>query len=227
MESKKVSTFCLLANETVILFHYLSQHVPEPFMATEMVDRIAQMLNYFVFHLAGPKQLNLKVKDPQRFHFNPKLLLSTIVEIYLHFSSNISFVEAVVKDGRSFKLDFFQRVLGILRREHMVPNEVIAEFEQFVLRVNQAASSITENEEELGEVPDDFMDPITCTLMDDPVILPTSGQTMDRSVITRHLLSDQTDPFNRAHLTVDMLQPNLKLKEEIEAWKRGKRKEES
>lgn len=44
--------------------------------------------------------------------------------------------------------------------------------------------------------------------MNDPVILPTSGQTMDRSTISRHLLSDNTDPFNRAHLTIDMLQPS-------------------
>lgn len=45
--------------------------------------------------------------------------------------------------------------------------------------------------------------------MTDPVILPTSGKTMDRSVITRHLLSDQSDPFNRAKLTVDMLKPGM------------------
>jgi hypothetical protein len=44
--------------------------------------------------------------------------------------------------------------------------------------------------------------------MEDPVILPSSNNTMDRSAITRHLLSDPTDPFNRARLTIDMLQPS-------------------
>lgn len=40
--------------------------------------------------------------------------------------------------------------------------------------------------------------------MIDPVILP-SGVVMDRSIITRHLLNSQTDPFNRQPLTEDEL----------------------
>ncbi len=43
--------------------------------------------------------------------------------------------------------------------------------------------------------------------MEDPVELPTSGKVMDRSTIVRHLLNSATDPFNRQHLTEDMLVP--------------------
>ena len=43
-------------------------------------------------------------------------------------------------------------------------------------------------EADLGEIPDDFLDPIMCTLMTDPVKLP-SGDTMDRANIMRHLLT--------------------------------------
>ena len=42
------------------------------------------------------------------------------------------------------------------------------------------------------------------TLMTDPVKLP-SGVVMDRSVIGRHLLNSQTDPFNRQPLTEEEL----------------------
>lgn len=78
--------------------------------------------------------------------------------------------------------------------------------------------------------------------MSDPVKLPTSGETMDRSNILRHLLrcvkwvlivmiwiygvswivaySDQTDPFNRAPLTPDMLISDIKLKDKIQQWKK-------
>lgn len=79
------------------------------------------------------------------------------------------------------------------------------------------------------------------TLMTDPVKLP-SGVTMDRSIIARHLLNSQTDPFNRQPLTEDELIPgenfNTKilekyftsnfflsdpeLKERIAAWKAEK-----
>lgn len=76
------------------------------------------------------------------------------------------------------------------------------------------------------------------TLMTDPVKLP-SGVVMDRSIIARHLLNSQTDPFNRQPLTEEELIPGKiafsaisfkcqqlsfvisdpELKEKIAAWK--------
>lgn len=41
------------------------------------------------------------------------------------------------------------------------------------------------------------------TLMEDPVILPTSRTTIDRSTIRSHLLSDPNDPFNRVPLKIE------------------------
>ena len=54
---------------------------------------------------------------------------------------------------------------------------------------------------------DEFIDPMMCELMEDPVLLPTSGNVMDRKHITRHLLSTPNDPFNRQPLTEEMLKP--------------------
>ena len=70
-----------------------------------------------------------------------------------------------------------------------------------------------------SEVPEEFLDPITCALMDNPVRLPTSGKVMDHSVIARHLLSDAKDPFNRAPLTIDDVIPDDDLKQRITIWK--------
>ena len=39
------------------------------------------------------------------------------------------------------------------------------------------------------EPPEDFLDPITCSLMTQPVVLPDSGVTLDRTTIERHLMS--------------------------------------
>ena len=52
-----------------------------------------------------------------------------------------------------------------------------------------------------------FPDPLMDTLMVDPVLLPTSGNIMDRTIILRHLLNSQTDPFNRQPLTEEDIQP--------------------
>jgi hypothetical protein len=45
-----------------------------------------------------------------------------------------------------------------------------------------------EEEEQLTDAPEEFLDPILGTLMTDPVRLPTSNKIMDRSVIARHIL---------------------------------------
>ncbi len=60
----------------------------------------------------------------------------------------------------------------------------------------------------------------------DPVRLP-SGVAMDRSIIIRHLLNSNQDPFNRQQLTVDMLEPMAELKLEIEQWKLAREQNQS
>jgi ubiquitin conjugation factor E4 B len=65
--------------------------------------------------------------------------------------------------------------------------------------------------------------------MNDPVLLPSSKVVLDRSTIGKqnmiletHLLSDQTDPFNRSKLTKELLIPCFELKERIEKYKKSK-----
>ena len=75
-----------------------------------------------------------------------------------------------------------------------------------------------EEEEDLGDVPDDFLDPLLATLMKDPVRLPSSRAVVDRSTIKAHLLSDGTDPFNRMPLKLEDVIPADDVREQIEAW---------
>jgi len=42
------------------------------------VERIASMLNYFLFQLVGPQRKALKVKEPEKYEFRPKELLSQV-----------------------------------------------------------------------------------------------------------------------------------------------------
>ena len=67
--------------------------------------------------------------------------------------------------------------------------------------------------------PQEFIDPILQTVMNDPVVLPGSGQVVDRETIKRHLLCDGTDPFSRSPLTESMLRPAVDLRTRIEAWR--------
>ena len=71
------------------------------------------------------------------------------------------------------------------------------------------------------------------TLMENPVILPTSKISIDLATIKSHLLSDPTDPFNRSPLKLEDVIPSsplhlitdldTDLKAEIEKFKRERR----
>ncbi|CAL2244427.1 unnamed protein product [Prunus armeniaca] len=98
---------------------------------------------------------------------------------------------------------------------------VIQEFIELGAKAKVAASEAMDTEAVLGDIPDEFLDPIQYTLMKDPVILPSSRITVDRPVIQRHLLSDNSDPFNRSHLTADMLIPDNELKGRIQEFIRS------
>ncbi|KAI3897369.1 hypothetical protein MKX03_021964 [Papaver bracteatum] len=206
-----------LAMEDVGMLAFTSEQITVPFLLPEMVERVASMLNYFLLQLAGPQRKSLTLKDPEKYEFRPKILLKRIVEIYVNLAKgdreNI-FPSAISKDGRSYNEQLFTAAAAILHRIGE-DSRMVQEFLELGNKAKLAASEAMDAEATLGEIPDEFLDPIQYTLMKDPVILPSSRITVDRPVIQRHLLSDNSDPFNRSHLTQDMLIPDVELKAKI------------
>ena len=151
-------------------------------------------------------------------------MLTKTVEMFVYLGNNMTFVSEIVHDDRSFKIEIFLRSLNIIKRENLIEESLIGRFELLIKKVEDSYKEVVEEEKNMGEIPDEFLDPITFTLMEEPVILPTSNQTMDKCNIVRHLHSDPTDPFTRKPLTVDMLLPNLTLLSKIQEFKENKNK---
>lgn len=84
-------------------------------------------------------------------------------------------------------------------------------FQDIANKLVQFANEVKNSVEEQIEIdfPDEFLDPITYTVMSDPVKLPT-GMTVDRSSILTHLMSKSTDPFTNQPLTEADLVPGKK-----------------
>ncbi|KAJ2754923.1 Ubiquitin conjugation factor E4 [Coemansia pectinata] len=224
-------SFVSLAHETVHMLAYLSKLVPRPFQAGEVVDRLASMLNYNLKQLAGPKCSNLRVRDMKdRFSFNPRVLLSEITSVYIHlglYSTGAheavdKFVTAVVNDDRSYSVGLFQEAYTILERRSLKDAHSLEQLLEFAAKCKDAKvdSKVIDYLESVA--PDEYLDPLLASLILDPVRLPTSGNIMDLSAIKGQLLSDPRDPFNRAPLTIDMLEPMPELKAEISRWRAQK-----
>ncbi|KAJ0694480.1 putative U box domain, Zinc finger, RING/FYVE/PHD-type, ubiquitin conjugation factor E4, core [Helianthus annuus] len=217
-----------LAMEDVSMLAFSTEQITAPFLLPEMVERVASMLNYFLLQLVGPQRKSLSLKDPEKYEFRPKELLKQIVNIYVHLArgdhENI-FPSAITKDGRSYNDQLFTEAANVLRRIGEDPR-IIQAFDDLGRKAKAAASEAMDAEAILGDIPDEFLDPIQYTLMKDPVILPSSRIIVDRPVIQRHLLSDATDPFNRSHLTPDMLIPDTELKHKIEEFVKSQQRKQ-
>ncbi|KAG6331103.1 hypothetical protein ID866_7990 [Astraeus odoratus] len=214
---RHASGYTTLGKSTVGLLRDFTAETKSPFMMPEIVDRLAAMLDYNLEALVGPKCSELRVKDPEKYKFNPRQLLSDILQVYLNLSNQEEFTRAVANDGRSYRPELFDKAIDTARR---IPLKTEAELDQlyaFAKRVEETKATI-EQEEDLGEVPDEFLDPLMFTLMRDPVTLPSSRVVIDRATIKSHLLSDAKDPFNRAPLTFDEVIPNVELKSKIDVF---------
>jgi len=213
-ETRAHSLF-LLADGTVEMLQYLTTEIVKPFMSPEVVGRIANMLNFFLTQLVGPKCTDLAVENRDKYSFDPKKILSTLVDIYLNLWQP-ELLQAVSKDERCYSHSAFLRARDIMSKTGIRPPSVCSKIEQFA---NEVKAYVVEQ----PSIPDDFeippqmLDPIMHEIMSDPVKLP-SGVIMDRPYIVQHLLNKETDPFTNLPLTLADLVPQTELKAEIEEF---------
>ncbi|KAI0632350.1 ubiquitin conjugation factor E4 [Trametes polyzona] len=206
-----------LGSNTVDLLKVFTGETKSPFMVPEIVDRLAAMLDYNLDALVGPRCQDLKVSNPEKYKFNPRQLLSDILQVYLNLSDQGEFARAVAADERSYRKELFEQAASIARRKMLKSSDEIEKLGLFVLKVEETKATL-QAEEDLGEIPDEFLDPLMYTLMRDPVTLPSSRAVVDRATIKSHLLSDTKDPFNRMPLSLEDVIPNVELKQRIDAF---------
>ena len=215
----RAKSYMQLTNETVSMLKLFTEALSDSFTMPEVVQRLAHMLDYNLDALVGPRNLELKVETPEEYGWNPKHMLSEIADVFLNLKDKRSFIESVATDGRSYKAENFASAMNIMRRFALKSPDQLLDWEQLAKQI-QAAKEVAELEEaDLGDIPDEFLDSILATLMEDPVTLPNSRAIVDRSTIRSHLLSDPNDPFNRMPLKIEEVIPNDELRTKIQTWK--------
>ncbi|KHJ99129.1 hypothetical protein OESDEN_00877 [Oesophagostomum dentatum] len=205
---RQVRSWLIYAKDTLELLGYLTRDAPQPFAQDVLGDRLASMLNHNIAQLCGRKCMELKVRDAaERFQWEPRKLVGQVVDVYLNLAAfSDTFAEFIAHDERSYTPQMMNDVIRRLVSNNIVPISQIERFRALAEKVETLYNNKAAEEMELEDAPEEFKDPVMDTLMEDPVRLP-SGHIMDRKHIMRHLLSSQTNPFNRLPLTEDELEP--------------------
>jgi ubiquitin conjugation factor E4 B len=198
------------------------------FIKNDFTTNLVGFLNYSLNIFASPKLgYEIRTKNVNEYNFKPHFILGSILTIYSAFYDKIEFIQCVIKDERSYKFDNFDRA------KNLVANNSSIEISQknfqnyiiFVDNLRKEEKRIKAEQINFDDAPEEFLDTLTALIMTDPVKLPKSHVILDRKTIETHLLSDQTDPFNREPLTKDMLIPCPELKAKIEEYINRKKNE--
>eukprot|EP00092_Neocalanus_flemingeri_P008087 GFUD01008727.1.p1 GENE.GFUD01008727.1~~GFUD01008727.1.p1 ORF type:complete len:1041 (+),score=441.41 GFUD01008727.1:59-3181(+) len=206
----------LMGGETIDMLEMLTSSITAVITHSTIADRLAAMLNYFLKTLTGPERKSFKVSNLDKYSFKPGEVVSRITQIYLNLEQSQTFIKAISRDGRSYSPSLFSMTETVLIKVGRA--DLASALGQIAAKVVVANTALAEEEELLADCPEEFLCPIMSIVMMDPVKLPSSKQTVDRTTIARHLLSDQSDPFNRAPLTMDMVEQDVELKEKVKAW---------
>ena len=153
---RQASIYMSLGTDTIELLINFTELVPDAFVYPEIVDRLAAMLNFNIQALVGPKCTGLRVQNPEKYRFDAKMLLSKLLTIYMNLRQKDPFVLAVARDARSFRKEYFVRAGSILTR-YAVSKPDVHDLMTFVDSVEKAKALDEAGEEEMGEIPDEFL----------------------------------------------------------------------
>ncbi|CDR94407.1 U box domain containing protein, putative [Babesia bigemina] len=223
----RTSNFVEYGSQITTLLYILCREFPTEITGTSvLLPQVASCLGCCLDNLAGKGCINLKVKNMMQYNFQPKNWLTSVVKCYVALyggenpQNSEPFMKAVVSEGRYFKPSNFERAFKIITREMLLVSKdrhAFFNMSQKLCQYAKANNTLYENAMN-AEMPDEFLDPIMMDIMEDPVLLPTSGIVMDRKNIERHLMSEATDPFSRQPLTKAQLVPQEELKQRIDAF---------
>ena len=197
------------------------------FIQNGFISQLVGFLNYSLNVFGSPSNEDLKLKNSEEYNFNPHFILGSILSTYSAFYDKIEFIEGVIKDERSYKFTNFDKAKNLVanNKSITISNKDFENYIKFVDNLRKQEKIIKSQEINYDDAPQEYLDALTFLIMNDPVKLPKSQVILDRKTIETHLLSDQTDPFNRDPLTKEMLIPCPELKAKIHEYIQKKKTE--
>ena len=152
----KAKNYMQLANETMAMLKLFTAALADSFTKPEVVQRLADMLDYNLDLMVGPKSSQLRVERPEDYGFNPRVLLSEIVDVFLNLGSKETFVVAVARDGRSYKPANLNKATQILKRWGLKSAQELDEWAKLGERFAKAKDMETQDEALFEDAPDEF-----------------------------------------------------------------------
>ena len=169
---------------------------------------------YHYFLSAPSLQINLiQVDNPESYNFRPKDMLRDLCVIFSSFAKITDYQIHRAKNSY-YNAELMNKSVKTCDKLGLLAVPDMIRFASIPGSVGTAAQNVQDDETLLAGALEEFLDPLMCTFMKNPVLLPTSGTIIDRPTI---------HPFNRNDLTIDMVESATELKQRTAEWVAEKR----
>lgn len=180
----------------------------EIYLNSNLLSQFTSVINHNLKRLIGPNCNELSTKEIN-IKIDFKEILRRVLKIYLKMSHNETFINNLVSDKINFNLNLLKRAYEISKNKFILNESELKLLEELIEKINKTISEVV-NEEEI--VPEEFIDPLTCVMMETPVILNGSKVSVDKSTYDMLVIGQMNDPFNREELTGFIINNDLKKK---------------
>jgi len=219
-----IKNYLAYSYEYLILIDFLSNEKMEYFIKKEITDKLAIFLDYVLSEFAGKKTSDLHIKSPEKYNFKPINILSLLANIYINLGYNGEIIKALSSDRLYEETNFNKMISILIKKDVYGSNTWYKTGLLYSIRDKIKNYNETNIDYDSYDPPIELCDPLMTTLIEEPVKLPDSDIIMDKNIIIKHLLSNETNPFNRSKLTPSMLMEYNKKPEIIEEIKQLKQK---
>ena len=177
-------------------------------LSNEIISRFIETLNFYLKKMVGKESKDLKVKDPEKYGFDPVKILLKISEVYACYFNEPEFIKFISYDEDSYDPKLMDKMISILSRKGCLNWDISGRLYSLSENAKKLFND-KEDEIEYEDIPDEFCDPILMQMIDCPIVIPGKDASHDmiveESIIRMHLLNSDTNPFNKEKLTTQQL----------------------
>ena len=185
----------------IILYRIISlviKYKLKAFLGIASKDKFVVCILDIINELLGDKRVELKVEGFT--NFVPINYLYQIYTLFMDVYPIQEFRKSVVNESRYLNFNLLFKMPRLLYKKNKILERECYQFIAIIEELKKYHE--LENELDLDDIPDEFLDPIMGTLINDPVMLPNSDTIMERDIIFRHVIAEKNNPFNREELSI-------------------------
>lgn len=164
-------------------------------------DKLALVLGFKLQTFVSKDGNRLEIHESETI-FKPIDHLKQIFDVVYSLCEKSAFQKAIAQEERFLKTEYLEKMVTILIKNNLIlanEHDVIIAFKS---KIELMRKPCDEDE----DIPDDLLDPIMGSLIENPVLLPNTDTFIDQDVILRHLLTSSDNPFTRDPLSKTQLE---------------------